>query len=316
MLLTRGEQTGQDPLKVKANEDNFTFNTGYMVDNKYTLVINPTSVFELDGEYKFTVKNDASAGWKDTITTVENTNAGDKTYYKVHEDELNENVFTIHVKAKQEEGLGLNIKSQNLMNFVSLSALPFNTPGALEGDLKDLKVEWDLTNVKDEVGKYEIEGTVILEEGIVNPQELKAKAVLNVVEKPAQNNMDVTIIVTKNNLPFTEELNFNFKDLATNEVKTVKSANGMIKANLEVGHKYELTLDSEDKTIDKITFTIKEEMGPIIEGSGEVLATIEIKDKVAEKEVFATFIVQENNAPYTKELNFSFKDVETEKLQL
>lgn len=134
-------------------------------------------------------------------------------------------------------------------------------------------------------------------------------------EEPAQNNMDVTIMVTKNNLPFTEEeLNFNFKDLATNEVKTVKSAMGMIMANLEVGHKYELTLDSEDKTIDKIVFTVMEGMGPIIEGSGEVLAMVEIKDKVAEKEVFATFFVQENNAPYTKGLNFSFKDVETGKV--
>lgn len=134
-------------------------------------------------------------------------------------------------------------------------------------------------------------------------------------EEPAQNNMDVTIMVTKNNLPFTEEeLNFNFKDLATNEVKTVKSAMGMIMANLEVGHKYELTLDSEDKDIDKIVFTVMEGMGPIIEGSGEVLSMVEIKDKVAEKEVFATFFVQENNAPYTKGLNFSFKDVETGKV--
>lgn len=134
-------------------------------------------------------------------------------------------------------------------------------------------------------------------------------------EEPVQSNMDVTIMVTKNNLPFTEEeLNFNFKDLATNEVKTVKSAMGMIMANLEVGHKYELTLDSEDKTIDKIVFTVMEGMGPIIEGSGEVLAMVEIKDKVAEKEVFATFFVQENNAPYTKGLNFSFKDVETGKV--
>lgn len=185
LLNTSSEQIGQDPLKVKANEDNFTFSTGLMVDNKYTILINPPSEYEIDGEYKFSVKNDSSAGWKDIITTVENSKAGDKSYYKVHEDELNENVFTIHVKTK-EEGMRLNVNSQRFINFASLSSLPSNNSPTLEEDLKELNVEWDLANVKDEVGKYEIEGTVILKDGIVNPQVLKAKAVLNVVEKSVE----------------------------------------------------------------------------------------------------------------------------------
>ena len=185
LLITSAEQIGQDPLKAKANEDNFTFNTGLMVDNKYTILINPSSEYEIDGEYKFSVKNDASAGWKDIITTVENSKAGDKSYYKVHEDELNENVFTIHVKTK-EEGMRLNVNAQRFINFASLSSLPSNNSPTLEDALKELNVEWDLANVKDEVGKYEIEGTVILEDGIVNPQGLKAKAVLNVVEKSVE----------------------------------------------------------------------------------------------------------------------------------
>lgn len=187
LLITSAEQIGQEPIESKSSEDNFTFNTGLGIENKYTILVNQSSKYEIDGEYKFSVKNDASAGWKDIITTVENSKAGEKSYYKVHEDELNENVFIIHVKTK-EEGISLNVSAQRFMNYASLSSLPLSNSSTLEEDLKEFKVEWDLSNVKDEVGKYEIEGRVILHEGIVNPQELKAKAVLNVVEKTVELN--------------------------------------------------------------------------------------------------------------------------------
>lgn len=146
---------------------------------KYDIRIN-SSDYVLDGEYYFNIDYDMdSYGGK--ISILVNSKVPNKTYYKVDEDDIPQEAFIIHVKSKEDNILSAFDKLPVLF------ARTLNNLTATD-DTMDLKVDWNLDNFKDEVGKYVLEGELVLPEGITNPQGLKAKITVNVIddeEKPS-----------------------------------------------------------------------------------------------------------------------------------
>ncbi|WP_300408869.1 cell wall-binding repeat-containing protein [Lagierella sp.] len=152
--------------KVTANKDYFTVTSSYE-DYVFNISLNSQD-YDIVGRYSI----EYSDGGK--VSNISNSNTKNGKYY-VKNGDIPQEAFIIHVKTK-----GDNILSA-LEKLPVLFARTLNKLTAAD-DTMGLKVNWNLDNFKNEVGTYVLEGELVLPEGITNPQELKAKVTVNVVE--------------------------------------------------------------------------------------------------------------------------------------
>ncbi|WP_300410873.1 cell wall-binding repeat-containing protein [Lagierella sp.] len=94
---------------------------------------------------------------------------------------------------------------------------------------------------------------------------------------------EFTFILMEDNNPVLESLSFEFKDLDSGDVNKVDSKDSMIMIKLPLDHKFEVSLKSDEKTMDPVQFVTGND-GPKVVGEDEILATLSIKSKKVDDE--------------------------------
>ena len=103
-------------------------------------------------------------------------------------------------------------------------------------------------------------------------------------ENPAEpKTLEVTFFVTENDELVMDTQSFEIKDLETEKVIKIDSVDAMVQVELEIGHKYEISLVGSDKTMEPVKFEMTED-GPKVDGTDKVLAMLELASKTEEPE--------------------------------
>lgn len=174
---------------------------------------------------------------------------------------------------KYQCGSGLEIKE-----YVDKSWINDNTPNGIlvnEGNinyvLKHLIIEEDVSNKTDSDLNIDTNKPIY---NYILQFSSQGEDIEN--GKSTHEIREVIFFVTENNLPASQDLTFNFKDLNTNDEQKVTSSNTMITIKLTDGHKYKVSLVSDEKSMKDIEFVVTEN-GPKIVGTENILEMLDVK---------------------------------------
>ena len=232
---------------VKNNGEEYTYNL-QLISDKYALKNN----YSLKTKYNTkTFKGEFASVIKDGKET--NINETNKN---------SEDLFTIIVKNKQQKS-----------NIMSRSA---NIPAEENEEIEEIEmpVTWDKTKLKQEVGKYTLEGTLSLPKGIKNPNNLKPKINITINEAEAQE--CYFFIKDSHYKPVKENVNIVLTNEKGEKINTILK-DGNLKTKLKAG-KYNLKITSSDYETKETNFDVINDDGiltPMINGEifNEILIT-------------------------------------------